>query len=148
MVNILLSLFFLITTSNVQILEPVNWTTEIEKISNTEYDLIIKATIEPNYHLYSQKVPDDGPLPTIFIFEKSNNYELIGSVTEEKGHTVYDRIFKLKVKYFDTKTTFRQRIKLNNKNSFKIIGEIEFMTCNDSNCILGYGDIEFNIKPT
>ncbi len=141
-----LTLLLLITTiSYSQILEPVKWTTEAKKISDTEYDLIINATIEPNYHLYSQNVPDDGPLPTIFIFEKSNNYELIGSITEEKGHTIYDPVFKLKIKYFDTKTTFKQRIKLNNKNRFKIIGEIEFMTCNDSNCVPGYGDIEFEI---
>jgi thiol:disulfide interchange protein DsbD len=141
-----LALLLLITTiSYSQILEPVKWTTETKKISESEYDLIIIATIEPNYHLYSQKVPDDGPLPTVFIFEKSNNYELIGNTTEEKGHTVYDTVFKLNVKYFDTKATFRQRIKVKNSSSFKIIGEIEFMTCNDSNCVPGYGDIEFKI---
>jgi len=142
----LLSLLLLITTiSYSQILEPVKWSSEAKKISETEYDLIITATIEPNYHLYSQKVPEDGPLPTIFIFEKNENYELIGKTTEEKGHTVYDPVFKLKIKYFDMKTTFKQRIKLKNKNNFKIIGEIEFMTCNDSNCVPGYGDIEFEI---
>ena len=142
----ILSLLLLITAiSYSQILEPVKWTTETKKISDSEYVLIINATIEQNYHLYSQKVPNDGPLPTIFIFEESNDYELIGSTTEEKGHTVFDPVFKLKIKYFDTKTTFKQRIKVKNKNNFKIIGEIEFMTCNDSNCVPGYGDIEFKI---
>lgn len=140
-------LLFITTVSYSQILEPVKWSTEIKKVSEIEYELIIHASIEKNYHLYSQKVPDDdeGPLPTIFIFEKSNDYELIGSTTEGKGHTVYDPTFKLNIKYFDTKATFRQRIKVKNKNNFKIIGEIEFMTCNDSNCVLGYGDIEFKI---
>ena len=142
----LLSLLLLITTiSYSQVLEPVKWTTETKKISDSEYVLIINAAIEQNYHLYSQKVPNDGPLPTIFIFEKNDNYELIGTTTEEKGHTVYDPVFKLKIKYFDMKTTFKQKIKLKNKNNFKIIGEIEFMTCNDSNCVPGYGDIEFEI---
>ena len=141
-----LALLLLITTiSYSQILEPVKWTSETKKISETEYDLIITATIEPNYHLYSQKVPEDGPLPTIFIFEKNDNYELIGKTIEEKGHTVYDTTFKLNVKYFDTKATFKQRISVKKKSSFKIIGEIEFMTCNDSNCVPGYGDIEFKI---
>ena len=70
----LLSLLLLITTiSYSQILEPVKWTTETKKISDSEYVLIINATIEQNYHLYSQKVPNDGPLPTIFIFEKTLN---------------------------------------------------------------------------
>lgn len=139
-------LLLLITTAGYsQILEPVKWTTEAKKISDSEYELIINAAIEPNYHLYSQKVPDDGPRPTTFIFEKNNNYELIGNPTEEKGHTVYDPIFKMNIKYFDNKVTFKQRIKVKNKNRFKILGEIEYMTCNDSNCVLGYGDIEFKI---
>ncbi len=142
----ILTLLLLVTTiSYSQILEPVKWTTETKKISDTEYELIINASIDPGYHLYSQKVPDDGPLPTVFIFEKSNDYELIGSTTEEKGHTVYDPVFKMKIKYFDTKAIFIQRIKVKNKNNLKIIGEIEYMTCNDSNCVPGYGDIEFKI---
>lgn len=143
MKKIIYLLLLITTVSYAQILEPVKWSTETMKISDSEYDLIITANIEPNYHLYSQKVPDDGPRPTTFIFEKNNNYELIGSPTEEKGYTVYDPIFKMNIKYFDKKVTFKQRIKLKNKNKFKIIGEIEFMTCNDSNCVLGYGDIEF-----
>lgn len=145
MKNLLLLLLLITTVSYSQILEPVKWTTETKKITATEYDLIINASIEKNYHLYSQKVPEDGPLPTIFIFEESNDYELIGNTTEEKGHTVHDPVFNLKIKYFETKTTFKQRIKVKNKNPFKIIGEIEFMTCNNSSCVPGYGDIEFKI---
>ena len=142
----LIYLLLLITTASYsQILEPVKWETETKKISDSEYELIINATIEPNYHLYSQKIPDEGPRPTTFIFEKNSNYELIGYTTEGKGHTVYDPIFKMNIKYFDTKVTFKQRIKVKNKSKFKIIGEIEYMTCNDSNCVLGYGDIEFII---
>ena len=145
MKNLLLLLLLITTVSYSQILEPVKWTTETKKITATEYDLIINASIEKNYHLYSQKVPEDGPLPTIFIFEESNDYELIGNTIEEKGHTVHDPVFNLKIKYFETKTTFKQRIKVKNKNPFKIIGEIEFMTCNNSSCVPGYGDIEFKI---
>ena len=144
MKKIIILLLLITTISHSQILEPVNWSAKVEKISKTEYDLIIYAAIESNYHLYSQKVPNDGPLPTVFIFEKNKNYELIGSVTEEKGHTVYDPFFKLKIKYFDKEATFRQRIKTNT-NNFKIIVEIEFMTCNDSSCVPGYSDIEFKI---
>ena len=128
-----------------QIIEPVKWETEVKKISDIEYELIINATIDPNYHLYSQKVSNDGPLPTVFIFKKSDDYELVGDTSEEKGHMVYDPVFKLKIKYFETKTTFKQRIKLKNRDHFKIIGEIEFMACDDSTCVPGYGDMEFKI---
>ncbi len=139
-------LFLLMTSLTYsQILEPVKWSTEIKKISNTEYDLIIHATIDEGYHLYSQKVPDDGPLPTIFIFEKNDNYELVEATSEEKGHVVFDPVFELNIKYFDTKATFKQRIKVTNKKQLTINVEIEFMTCNDANCITGYDDVEFTI---
>ena len=127
------------------IIEPVKWTTAVEKISNTEYDLILKATIEPNYHLYSQNIPDNGPRPTVFVFEKNGNFELIGNTTEEKGHTVFDPTFKMKIKYFDTEVIFKQKVKVKNIDSLKISGEIEFMTCNDANCVLGYDDFEFTL---
>jgi len=70
---------------------------------------------------------------------------LIGKTTEEKGHSVYDQIFELQISYFDTKTTFKQRIKVKNKGNFIIIAEIEYMTCSGSKCVLGFEDIEFEI---
>ena len=59
-----------------QIHDPVKWSTSVEKVSETEYDLIITAAIEKNWHLYSQNVPADGPIPTAFTFEKTSNFQL------------------------------------------------------------------------
>ena len=57
-----------VSTASVQsqILDPVKWSTSVKKISETEYDLISKATIAKGWHLYSQVVPEDAPLPTVF----------------------------------------------------------------------------------
>ena len=57
-----------------QIHEPVKWGTSVEKISKTEYELIATATIERDWHLYSQSVPEDGPIPTKFTFQGSGSY--------------------------------------------------------------------------
>lgn len=130
--------------NSLKIIEPVKWTTKSKKITETDYELTIVANIEEGYHLYSQKVPDNGPLPTVFIFEDSDDYELIGNTSEEKGRTVHDPTFKMEIKSFKNKATFKQMIKVKNKDS-KIIAEIEFMSCNDSQCLNGYSDIEFQI---
>ena len=72
--KILLSLLFFLfsfTQSHAQIFDPIDWSTSIEKISDTEYNLIIKATLEKGWHLPSQETfPDDvlGPIPTEFSF--------------------------------------------------------------------------------
>ena len=68
------------TVSFSQILDPVEWSTSVEQVSETEYDLVIKATIEPKWHLYSQVLDEGGPIPTTFTFVESENYELVGTV--------------------------------------------------------------------
>src|SRR5690554_6054015 len=95
-----------------QIHDPVKWTTEVKKISETEYDLISTATIDPGWHLYSQDVPEDGPIPTYFDFPESPHYRTIGEVKEDEGITEMDPVFEMIIKYFDNKANFTQRIEL------------------------------------
>ena len=85
---------------NAQVLEPVQWETSIEKISDTEYDLIASATIDDGWHLYSQSVPEDGPIPTTFLYKANAGYELIGATQEEAGHTVDDPVFQMRIHIF------------------------------------------------
>lgn len=130
-----MAFFALVNSSFAQILDPVKWSTSVEKISDSEYDLIVTATIEANWHLYSQNVPENGPIPTTFSFKKTQDFELIGKPSEEKGHTVHDPVFDMKIKYFENKATFKQRIKVLSKNPLKIAGIVEFMVCDDSSCL-------------
>src|SRR5690554_7297057 len=98
-----------ITAVHSQILDPVSWSTSIQKLSETEYDLIAKATIDDKWHLYSQVVPEDGPLPTVFVFEENDAFKTIGKVKEEKGVTEYDQVFEMVITYFENTATFTQR---------------------------------------
>jgi thiol:disulfide interchange protein DsbD len=126
---------FIVSIGFAQIHDPVKWDTSVEKISETEYDLIINASIEKNWHLYSQNVPEDGPIPTSFSFETTKDFEIIGKTSEEEGHTVNDPVFEMKIKYFENKATFKQRIKILSKSAFSIKGAVEFMVCDDANCL-------------
>ncbi|MEM0517832.1 protein-disulfide reductase DsbD family protein [Aequorivita flava] len=129
-----------------QILDPVSWTTSIKKISETEYDLIAKATIEDNWHLYSQVVPEDGPLPTVFTFEENNAYKSVGEVKEEKGVTEHDPVFDMVITFFSHTATFTKRIALTGNEGTTIKGEVEFMVCDDTRCLPpNYVDLVFKI---
>ena len=55
-----------------QVYDPVTWTTSVEKVSEFEYKLITSATIEDGWHLYSQHVPEGGPVPTTFSYNDSS----------------------------------------------------------------------------
>ncbi len=142
-------LLILIVSSSVfgQILEPVKWTTSVKKISATEYDLVATAKIDMGWHLYSQSVPEGGPIATTFLFKKTDNFLLVGKTLEEKGHTIEDPVFKMKIKYFEKLAKFTQRIKLKKAGKAKIIAEVEFMVCDDTRCLPPqYLDLEFNIQ--
>ncbi|WP_350285625.1 protein-disulfide reductase DsbD domain-containing protein [uncultured Croceitalea sp.] len=118
-----------------QILEPVKWSTSSNKISDSEYELVAIASIEPKWHLYSQYVPEGGPIATSFGFEGNSNYIKKGNTKEGEGHTSDDPIFEMKIKYFEDKAEFKQRIKLKNKAAFEVKAMVEFMVCDDSRCL-------------
>ena len=140
-------LFSIITQA--QIYNPLKWKTSIEKISDTEYELQAKAIIESGWHLYSQEVSDGGPIPTRFTFTKAPEFQIIGAVKEEKGKTINDPIFKMLIKFFEKETTFRQRVKILSSKPFTIKAEVEFMVCNDENCLPPSSDeLEFTVSPS
>ena len=129
-----------------QILDPVKWSTSVKKISETEYDLISKATIENKWHLYSQQVPEDGPLPTVFTFEENSAYKSIGKVKEGKGITEHDPVFDMVITFFSNTATFTKRIALTGNEGTTIKGEVEFMVCDDTRCLPpNYVDLVFKI---
>jgi thiol:disulfide interchange protein len=117
-----------------QMYNPVKWSTAVEKISEKEYLLKAEATIQAGWHLYGQYIEEGGPSPTAFAFKKKN-FELLGKTTEEKGHEVVDKIFDMKIKYFEDKALFTQKIKFTSDAVSNIAAEVEFMVCDDSNCL-------------
>lgn len=134
---LLISLFLVLTTSiNAQIHEPVKWKTSVEQVSDSIFDLVIKASIEKGWHLYSQNVPEGGPIATSFSFKNvEDKFELIGETTEGEGHDVYDNVFNMKIKYFEKEAFFKQRIKVLTNNKIAIEETLEFMVCDDTNCL-------------
>lgn len=135
MKRILLILLLTSTAGFAQILEPVKWSTAVKKVSDTEYELVAIASIDDNWHLYSQNVPEGGPIPTLFTFGGNGNYLKKGNTKEESGHVVDDPVFGMEIKFFETKATFKQRIKLKTKKAFTVKSTVEFMVCDDSRCL-------------
>ena len=132
-------LFFLVLFtcffSQAQIYDPVQWETEVEKISDTEYKLISIAYIESGWHLYSQDVPENGPIPTSFTYNLSDStIDLVGETTEEEGHEIDDPVFEMRIKFFEDQAQFVQKISLE-KPVGSISGSVEYMVCDDERCL-------------
>ncbi len=127
-----------------QILHPVKWSFSTEQKEN-EVTLLLKATIDKHWHLYSQDIGDGGPIPTSFKFTPSADYELTGKVAEPYAETFHDPNFDMDLKFFENSATFKQKIKLKTAKSFSVKGTLEFMVCNDKMC-LPPDEVEFNFR--
>lgn len=131
---VILILFHIINFVQGQIYTPVKWTFATKQIGNGEVMVFMKANIDQDWHIYSQKCESNGPVRTSFTFNKSGEYQIIGQVAEPKPKVKFDKTFNSNVKYFENEVVFQQKIKLN-KAKGKVSGKIEYMVCNDSQCL-------------
>lgn len=124
-----------------QLQEPVKWSYSI----TSSGDIVFKATVDDGWHLYDMKLPEGGPIPTQFTFEEIKGAELVGKVTTNARITTqYDEMFEMNVGWFVENPSFTQKLKITDKENFRISGVIEYMSCNDQNCIPGTEDFSFD----
>jgi len=122
--------------ANAEILKPVKWSYSCKKITENTYDLIMDAHVDKGWHLYSQHIGDNGPIPTSFHFETDPAVTLVGEVKEKgKAIKIHDPNFdNMEVIYFKDDAIFVQRIRTS-KPVIEINGSLEFMVCNDHVCL-------------
>ncbi|MGE6218576.1 protein-disulfide reductase DsbD domain-containing protein [Nubsella zeaxanthinifaciens] len=126
-----------------QLENPVTWQYAAKKTGKNEATLYIKASIDGNWHIYSQNIKPGGPNKTQFSFTSSKDFTLVGKTIEPKPITKYEKVFKMDVSYFENDVVFTQKIKLN-KAATTVKGKVEFMVCNDTSC-LPPSEVSFSI---
>ncbi len=146
-----ISLLFLFLTSSFLIAQetPVHFKFSTKKISDCEYDLQFTAAVDEPWHIYSLSPVNDGPNPTVFMFTKSADYDLVGKTTESKPIKEFDKVFEMNVQYFVKTATFTQRIKLKSDKKIIIKGKYEYQACTEEKCIFPPADVfEFSLQGT
>jgi len=130
-----LLVFLAFAKGNSQILDPVKWTTKIEKKSETSFLLSFNGVIEKDWHMYSQFTPEGGPLPMEVIFkDQKGNYKLIGKAKEGKTTTAYNDVFEVNETFFVKNASIQQEISLINPKIKTIEVALNYQVCNQS-CI-------------
>ena len=120
---------------NAQILDPVKWTTQIEKKADGNYLLTFNGVIEKDWHLYSQFTAEGGSLPLEILFKnQKGNFELIGKTKESKTKTAYNDIFEVNETFFEKKAQLTQEIKLTNSKLAKVEVALNYQVCKEA-CI-------------
>ena len=126
---------------------PVKWSFGIKHLEGDIYELTYTADIAKGWNVYSQFTADNGPFPTMVIYENEENIELIGQSVEQ-GHKKegMDPLFGVNVIKFlaDQPYVITQKAKIKDPSQ-PIIGYITSMSCDDTKC-LPPTDAEFSLK--
>lgn len=119
-----------------QVKNPVKWAYTSKKIDASTYEISLTATLDPAWHIYSQTTPEGGPSATIISFTKNALIQLEGPAKEVgKLEQKNEPLFGVDVKQFSNKVVFVQTVKLKAKAKTAVSGTIEFMTCNNRECL-------------
>jgi len=114
----------------------VNWSYTAKKIADKTYEVHMTAAIGGDFHLYAQDAGGEGPIPTSFSFTKSPLLALDGKV-KENGKLVkkFESAWNHDVKYYEKTVDFIQVVQLKSNVKTNLAGKVEFMVCNDHECL-------------
>ena len=131
-----ITLLALMTTLNcLAQMQPVNFTVQQKQVSPTEVDVVFTAKIDKGWHVYSTNIPEGGPQAAVMHTEKAEGAQPQGGLIKQgKEIAEDDKIFEMKVRYFENAVTFIQKYKITDKK-YHIKGYLEYGACNDEMCM-------------
>lgn len=144
---LILLVLFLFQGITAQIKDPVKFKYNINSLPNNEYEAVLTATIEKDWHIYSKDLPPDSGIPTEMKLSSKEGIVLIGKVLEVgKKHDEFSEAFGAQIVYYSDLVQFKQKFKLkNNAKAANVTAEITYQTCNDRVC-LAPNTLEFEQK--
>lgn len=127
---------FLVSIVTLQAQDVVTWKFELTDKGNGEIELVAKADIEPDWHLYDVDIPENGPNPTSLSLDELKGATKIGGFKpiNSKLHKEFDKQFNMVIGYYEDQATFVQRFKVTDKNTFSLKGDVRAQACNDETC--------------
>ena len=137
MKNISLSFFLLLFAMMVQaqIQDPVKFKSEWKTLPGGEAEVVFTASIDKGWHVYSTDLGDGGPISATFNVAKLSGVETVGKLRPAgKEISAFDRLFEMKVRYFEHTARFVQKLKLTS-STYQVEGYLEYGACNDENCL-------------
>jgi thiol:disulfide interchange protein DsbD len=119
-----------------QILKPITWSFDQRQNDKKTVELLFKVSIDNGWHVYGQNLPSGGPISTSFHFEKISGCKLSGNVTSSSPIIrEYDKTFSMNLSWYEHQAVFVQKVTIADPAHFYVEGYVEFMGCNDENCL-------------
>ena len=131
----LATLLLIALFANAQMLNPVKFSTQLKTNGTADAEIVFSGKIDAGWHVYSTNLGSDGPISATFNVTKLDGVELVGKLTPRgKEIAQYDKLFEMKLRYFEGSVQFVQKVKFTKPN-YTIDAYLEYGACNDQNCM-------------
>jgi len=124
------------TENNPGISQPVSWKAEISKGNDGSSVVSLIASIDKGWHIYSQDIKGDGPIPTTFSIDKGFKGEIDKNVVEtaKNKKKAFDKFFKIDVTELSGEVKYVFTIR-NTEEGRMVYGTADYMACNQEKCV-------------
>lgn len=118
-----------------QMENPVKWKTNVEKVNDSTYNLVMKATIEKGWHMYSQYTAEGGSLPIEITSEQADkDFKFNAKAEESPTEKKFNETFGVDETFFSNAAMLKQSITLLNRDVKQITVDLYGQACIDA-CI-------------
>lgn len=116
---------------------PIKWEFTAKRLSATKYEVLLTASINEGWHLYSQTQPEGAiAFPTAIEFRKNPLIKFAG-VPKEKGELkkIKEEMLGFDSWQYSGEVSFVQVIKVKNNVKTNVAGSVVFQACTDEKCL-------------
>lgn len=130
-----------------QIEKPVRWCAQVTRISDTEAELKVTATIDKGWHVYAMDPGGEGTETGLMVSVKGDGAisisdpKEIGTIEEK----VFPDIGPEKYRFFEKTVELVQLLKVSGAGEQKATGFFSYQICNDEMCLPPVNELEFDV---
>ncbi|MDQ3142515.1 MAG: hypothetical protein M3Q56_09760, partial [Bacteroidota bacterium] len=130
------------------LLDPVKVSSQAKATSEKVFTLTVNAKIDEGWYVYSNKMGEDGPMPTTMEFDAGEHFKILGGIHETSDYKidVFDEIFEMQLVKYKKFVSFSRDVEILDPTK-SITGSFTYQTCDDSKC-LPPKELAFSFTPT
>jgi thiol:disulfide interchange protein DsbD len=102
--------------------------------------VLVRATIQEGWHLYSMTTPPGGPKPTVFALVRTDGVEPAGKALQPVPAREFDQNFQVDTEQYSREVEFAVPVRITDaaaEGALTLRGTVAFQVCDPKQCIPG-----------
>ncbi|MBA3973299.1 MAG: hypothetical protein C0504_03655 [Candidatus Solibacter sp.] len=123
-----------------QKLDPVKWTLAAPQsaAAGARIEVLVMATVEEGWHLYSLKALEGGPVATQIAMPAPQQFKLAGVIDAPVPLTAHEEAFDMSVEFYFGEVEFRLPVEINRDakpGAHKLTVTAKYQACDNKQCL-------------